>query len=142
MARLCGNCRKPGHRIETCKDSKVENPNVLPPPATVQGNVQEAEVTIVRQALPEPKAAEPSKVPEAATWASEVLAPRKGLWVVSVSRKRIAGKILQVKDGGAVLYENMFGAHMESPPEKIRDSGYQFVDLTPQMLLWIGKDSH
>ncbi len=159
MARLCGNCKQTGHYASTCKNVKVENPNVLPPPATVQGNAAKVEAKIEAPAptlpLPTPspaamargferlrQATNEATAAQAVADAQESLEPRKGLWVVSTTRKRIAGKILQVKSGGEVLYENMFGAHMESPPQKILDSGYAFVELEPRMLLWLGKESN
>jgi hypothetical protein len=121
--RQCGNCGKTGHNARTCgridRNQKAESET-----ENIEPNVNEAASSVEYNSDPDNPYFDQ---------------PKRGLWVVSPARKRIAGKILYVKSTGEVVYENVFGAHVESKQETIAEAKYKYIDLTARHLRWVEK---
>jgi len=60
--------------------------------------------------------------------------PKAGLWLISLERKKIAGKISQVKGNGMVLWKGIYGELNEHSTEAIKESKYLFLELEPEHL--------
>lgn len=62
--------------------------------------------------------------------------PKAGLWLINPGRKRIAGKISQVKKNGDIVWNDVYGTVIESTPETIKEGNYLFLELEPKHLLF------
>lgn len=62
--------------------------------------------------------------------------PQKGLWLVNVDRKRVAGKISQVKKTGEILWSDCYSALIESDPKMILAAGYRYLELESHHLIF------
>ena len=130
--RHCTICKCNGHNSRTCPQRPTTN-DATATTSTVVVAEQESQV----DRLPVDDSLAPFNDGIALDEDNVVFSkPRKGLWFVSQSRKRIAGKILYVRSTGGFVYENSLGCHCESDSIKAAESGYQFVDLQPKMLIW------
>ena len=65
------------------------------------------------------------------------LMPQKGLWLVNFKRQKIAGKIVQVKRSGGVIWKDCLGALITTPQETLIEKEYSYLtELEPEMLSW------
>jgi len=138
--RVCSICQKPNHNAATCG----KPPKVKPVPNGTRkcGRCNQTGHDIRRcsvnlEEIPEghrlllEQKQKVDRIPD-----KNGVEPHKGLWVVSYSRKKIAGKIIQVKKTGEIVWENMRGAYITSQPSTFKDSDYVYCDLEPNMLKW------
>ena len=119
--RKCGNCGKPGHYTPRC----TENNNVSAP-------VEEKEKTVydVGREILQKQNQVVDRVPD-----DYGTIPKTGLWLINLERKRIAGKISQVKKNGDILWCDVYGGFVESTPQTIKDGGYLYLELeTPHLM--------
>lgn len=117
--RHCKTCGNSGHNSRTCGRVKTENP--------------------VETTQPQPETPTEALVAnlDGHRTIAQYAEPKRGLWVVNPSRKRVAGKILYVKaDNKTFVYVDGYTAHHESIVDKVQAAGYQFVELEPFMLYW------
>lgn len=138
MPSHCKSCGQAGHNVRTCP-SKCSDPD-LPAPAISTGRACSACgqpghnartcKTKGRSLLEQSQARQPKLKDAAGTL------PAKGLWIINPDRQQVAGKIIQVKRQGIVLWLNPLGAHVASTQETILNSGYVYAELEPRHLLW------
>ena len=138
--RHCALCGQNGHNVRTCKNRKESTAAVIIVPVSQVSSSGIPAVEAEAQDLMPPSESE-QEDPASSTFPfgeEQIIfsKPRKGLWLVSQSRKRIAGKILQVKSDGKILYENTLGCYCETDLGKTIEADYQIVDLQPTMLSW------
>lgn len=62
--------------------------------------------------------------------------PKTGLWLVNVDRKRVAGKISQVKKDGTILWSDCWATLIESDPKTILAAGYKYLELQSYHLMF------
>ena len=118
----CKNCGKDGHYAKTCSNNDL---STLEPEKVETGrSLREIGQKILKQE---------NTVVERAPDALGTV-PAKGLWLVNLDRKRIAGKISQVKKTGEILWIDHWNCLIESSPETIKAGGYLFIDLEPKHL--------
>ena len=84
--RKCSRCEQVGHQKRTCQTDLDSIP---------EGHRLRLEQ---RQGI---------RVPD-----KEGTNPRKSMWIVSRSRKKVAGKIVQVKKDGTVVWEDILGTYI------------------------------
>ena len=135
MARLCSNCSQPGHYASTCKNQAKAN--------VLGSHVVEAQTSKPAPTLPLPAVVQPEPIVaqpkpiviEEAT--SEDTPPMQvGLWLINEKKKKIAGKIVSAKSG-SIVYEEPFGAQVESTEKRLVEAGYRCTELQGKMLHWV-----
>ena len=119
MARKCGNCGKEGHYRVSC--GKQPNETKLPHSSLKDQG---------RQILAEQR----KKVDRVEDETGNI--PRKGLWVISQGRNKVYGKIQYVKRNGTVVWQDVYGAFIETDQHKLLDNECSFVELESTMLKW------
>src|SRR3990167_7842922 len=62
--------------------------------------------------------------------------PKAGLWIISVERKKIAGKISQIKKNSNVLWKGVYGDLHEHSVEFLKNNRYCFLELEPEHLIF------
>lgn len=131
MARKCGVCGKKGHNARTCpRNKKVELEPINVQPVISFSDAQAKKKEQAHKILKEQN----QKVERQEI---DGLIPVAGLWIVNIKRKRIAGKITQVKRNGEVTYHTALGASVSTAQERLKEAGYSYIqDLEPEMLRW------
>lgn len=123
MARHCRNCRKEGHYAKRCPGNSVPDPENI--------NLEQSKKTL-KEIGREILALENKKIDREPDEVGTL--PRTGLWIVNLNKKRIAGKISQVKKDGSILWRGFYGDLNETPSEVFREAKYLFIDLEPEHL--------
>lgn len=124
--RVCGQCRMPGHNKATCKVVINDTSNLVSEEAGTGRSLQE----IGREILKQQNVVVERTPDEIGT------IPRTGLWLVNLQRKRVAGKISQVKKEGTILWTDCWGCLIESEPETIKLGGYLYLELESPHLMY------
>ena len=123
--RVCSICRTSGHNKQTCK-SEIAKQHLedFEKEQSKRKTLSEVGREIIAQE---------NKVVDREPDDLGTL-PQKGLWIVSLDRKRIAGKISQVKKDGTILWVDIYNCLIESSPQTIKKANYKFVELEPYHL--------
>lgn len=117
----CKKCKLSGHNSATCK-------------ATAQTTNEESSGRSLKEIGRAILEKEEQKVPREPDLVGTI--PEKGLWLINPVRKRIAGKISQIKKNGDILWIDAYGCFIETPPETIKEGGYLYLDLEAPHLLF------
>jgi hypothetical protein len=124
--RKCSICNTFGHYASTCPN---KDKPVIEAPSSFSAAKQKKK-ELGHQLLKEKN----KKVDRVEV---DGLTPQKGLWLVNFKRKKIAGKIVQVKRNGSVVWKCALGALNTTPQERLIEMEYSYIqDLEPEMLNW------
>lgn len=134
--RVCSNCNKPGHYKPRC-------PNKLSPAPENNISEQGERKTLkdIGREILEQQNQVFERIPD-----DFGTIPKTGLWLINLERKRIAGKISQIKKDGTILWSDCYSTLIESDPKMILEAGYKYLELESQHLMfeitaknWAGK---
>lgn len=120
----CKNCGRAGHYAKTCTNNDL---STLPPEKVETGR----SLREIGQKIIEQENAVVERVPD-----DFGTIPAAGLWLVNFARRRVAGKISQVKKTGEILWVDCWGCSVESDPKTIQDGGYKYVQLEAPYLMF------
>ena len=126
MARHCKNCSQPGHYTPRCPQTKIAQSILATPIESSGRSLKEIGRAIIEK--------EQQVVPREPDMSGTI--PSAGLWLVNVDRKRVAGKISQVKKDGTILWTDCWNCLIESSSAVIKAGGYRYLDLQAPHLLF------
>jgi hypothetical protein len=125
--RKCSICDTHGHNARTCPN---KNKPIVESSVKTISKKKLKDKELGRKILAE-KAVVEDRIEV------EGLVPRKNYWLVNKDRQKIAGKILQVKKNGDILWKDIFGATQATNQKRLIDQGYSYIeDLEVEMLDW------
>ena len=122
--RYCSKCKQAGHNARTCTTPVNANPEII---------VKTSKMVELGHKIIEAE----NKVEERVEIGG--ILPAKGLWILNLKTKRVAGRISKVKQNGDIIYRSSLGAIMTTPQNKFIDEGYVYFepeDLEPEMMKW------
>src|SRR3990167_6685990 len=120
----CKNCGKDGHYSKTCRNNIL---STLEPEKVDTGR----SLREIGQKIIDQENAVVERIPD-----DLGTVPAKGLWLVNLDRKRVAGKISQVKRDGTILWCDVWGCLIESEPKTIQAGGYKYLELEAPHLMF------
>lgn len=116
----CKNCGKQGHYQKKC-------PNKSTTPAPENKDLGQGERKTLKEIGREILEQQNQKVEREPDVLGTI--PVKGLWIVNIKRRRVAGKISQIKKDGMILWTDAYGGFCETSPIVIKDAGYCYLEL-------------
>jgi len=131
--RHCTKCGQPGHNARTCGQPRSTTDNDKQGRrCSVCGEYGHNKATC-KQFGREVLAEQTQKVDRIEV---NGIVPQKGLWILSEIKKKIAGKIVQVKRDGRIVWKGINGICVTQQQEEIINNNYIYSELEPEMLLW------
>lgn len=123
--RKCSLCEQPGHNVRNCPSKPKKPEPVKPKKAGRKTDKEIGRAILAKEGKKEAR--------------QEIagLKPKTGLWIINVERKKIAGRITQVKRNGDIVRKTAHGATIATPQKLLKEEGYSYVEqLEVEMLIW------